>query len=48
MGEVLEKLEKGEEEMMNIRNFGPKSLVELKEKLQAMGLLWTEEEGSEE
>ena len=48
VGEVLEKLAKGDEEMMNIRNFGPKSLNELKEKLQAMGLFWTEEEGSEE
>ena len=43
LGEVLERLEKGEEEMMSIRNFGPKSLVELKEKLQAMGLLLEEE-----
>ena len=48
VGEVLEKLAKGDEEMMNIRNFGPKSLNELKEKLEAMGLFWTEEEGSEE
>ena len=47
VGEVLEKLEKGEEEMMTIRNFGPKSLFELKEKLQDRGLLWTEEEESE-
>ncbi len=48
VGEVLEKLEKGEEEMMAIRNFGPKSLFELKEKLQDRGLLWTEEEEEEE
>jgi DNA-directed RNA polymerase subunit alpha len=48
VGEVLQKLEKGDEEMMNIRNFGPKSLVELKEKLRSMGLLWSEEEESEE
>jgi DNA-directed RNA polymerase subunit alpha len=48
VGEVLEKLEKGEEEMMAIRNFGPKSLFELKEKLQDSGLLWTEEEEEEE
>lgn len=44
VGEVLEKLEKGEEEMMGIRNFGPKSLAELKQKLGEMGLLLTEEE----
>jgi len=48
VGEVLERLEKGDEEMMGIRNFGPKSLVELKEKLRTMGLLLTEEEESEE
>lgn len=43
LGEVLERLEKGDAEMLDIRNFGPKSLVELKEKLQAMGLLLEEE-----
>jgi DNA-directed RNA polymerase subunit alpha len=52
VGEVLERMEKGEEEMMAIRNFGPKSLSELKEKLADRGLLWTvveeEEEESEE
>ena len=48
VGEVLEKLEKGEEEMMAIRNFGPKSLFELREKLEDMGLLWTGEEEEEE
>lgn len=48
VGEVLERLEKGDEEMMSIRNFGPKSLAELKEKLEAQGLLWTEEEEEEE
>jgi DNA-directed RNA polymerase subunit alpha len=48
VGEVLEKLEKGDEEMMNIRNFGPKSLTELKDKLRSMGLLWIEEEESKE
>ena len=48
VGEVLERLEKGEEGMMSIRNFGPKSLVELKQKLEARGLLpLTEEEESE-
>jgi DNA-directed RNA polymerase subunit alpha len=47
VGEVLERLEKGDDEMLAIRNFGPKSLTELKEKLEAMGLLWTEEEEEE-
>jgi DNA-directed RNA polymerase subunit alpha len=44
VGEVLERLEQGEEEMMGIRNFGPKSLVELKQKLAARGLLSLAEE----
>jgi DNA-directed RNA polymerase subunit alpha len=35
-------------EMMSIRNFGPKSLTELKEKLRSMGLSWAEEEEPEE
>lgn len=48
VGEVLERLDKGDDEILAIRNFGPKSLAELKEKLQARGLLWTEEEESEE
>ncbi|MFZ5917211.1 MAG: DNA-directed RNA polymerase subunit alpha [Chloroflexota bacterium] len=33
VGEVLERLEKGRDEMMSIRNFGSKSLHELEEKL---------------
>ena len=44
VGEVLERLERGEEGMMGIRNFGPKSLAELKQKLGEVGLLLTEEE----
>jgi len=48
VGEVLERLEQGEEGMMGIRNFGPKSLVELKQKLAARGFLpLTEEEKSD-
>jgi len=47
VGEVLDKMEKGEEEMMSIRNFGPKSLVELRQKLEERGLLLIEEEESE-
>jgi DNA-directed RNA polymerase subunit alpha len=39
VGEVLEKMEKGPEEMLAIRNFGTKSLNELREKLVAKGFL---------
>ncbi len=47
VGEVLERLAKGDEDMMNIRNFGPKSLDELRSKLRERGLLLIEEEGKE-
>ena len=33
VGEILKRMEKGEEEMLAIRNFGKKSLDELVEKL---------------
>jgi hypothetical protein len=39
VGEVLERLAKGEEEVLAIRNFGRKSLVELVEKLDTKGYL---------
>jgi DNA-directed RNA polymerase subunit alpha len=39
VGEVLERLEKGEQEILAIRNFGRKSLTELVEKLDAKGYL---------
>jgi DNA-directed RNA polymerase subunit alpha len=39
VGEVLEMLERGEDAMLTIRNFGEKSLSELKEKLQLKGFL---------
>lgn len=39
VGEVLERLDKGEEEVLAIRNFGRKSLTELIEKLDAKGFL---------
>ena len=39
VGEVLDRLAKGDEEMLAIRNFGKKSLQELKEALQAKGLI---------
>jgi DNA-directed RNA polymerase subunit alpha len=37
VGEVLEKLDRDEDELLSIRNFGQKSLDELKEKLTAKG-----------
>ena len=37
VGEILEKLESDENELLAIRNFGQKSLEELKEKLEAKG-----------
>jgi DNA-directed RNA polymerase subunit alpha len=39
VGEVLERLERGEEEILAIRNFGRKSLNELVEKLETKGYL---------
>jgi len=39
IGEVLDRLSKGEEEIMSIRNFGRKSLVELQDKLRERGLI---------
>ena len=45
VGEVLDMLEKGEEAMLSIRNFGEKSLDELKERLQEKGYM---EDGARE
>ncbi len=42
VGEVLERLEKGSEELMAIRNFGAKSLAELEAKLVERGFLTSE------
>jgi len=39
VGEVLELLEKGDEAVMSIRNFGEKSLEELRQKMQEKGYL---------
>ncbi len=39
VGEVLERLEKGEEEILAIRNFGRKSLNELVQRLEVKGYL---------
>ena len=48
VGEVLELLEKGDEAVMSIRNFGEKSLEELRQKMQEKGYLQDEEEEEEE
>jgi len=37
VGEILEKMTEGEDEILAIRNFGKKSLAELKERMQAKG-----------
>ncbi len=43
IGDVLELLDKGEEAILAIRNFGEKSLVELKDKMAEKGFLEDEE-----
>jgi len=45
VGEVLELLEKGDEAVMSIRNFGEKSLDELRQKMEEKGYL--DEDGDE-
>jgi DNA-directed RNA polymerase subunit alpha len=47
VGEVLELLEKGEEAVMSIRNFGEKSLDELREKMREKGYMLDENEETE-
>jgi DNA-directed RNA polymerase subunit alpha len=42
VGDVLELLEKGDEAVMSIRNFGEKSLDELRQKMQEKGFLLVE------
>jgi DNA-directed RNA polymerase subunit alpha len=44
VGDVLELLEKGNEAVMSIRNFGEKSLDELRQKMQEKGFLQNEKE----
>jgi DNA-directed RNA polymerase subunit alpha len=44
VGEVLELLEKGDEAVMSIRNFGEKSLDELRQKMREKGYLRDEDE----
>jgi len=43
VADLLERLAQGEEAMLTIPNFGPKSLAEVKEKLQEKGLIPVEE-----
>lgn len=47
VGEVLELLEKGDEAVMSIRNFGEKSLDELRQKMSEKGYLQDEDEEKE-
>jgi len=46
VGDVIELLEKGDEAILAIRNFGEKSLEELKEKMAEKGF-WEEKEATE-
>ncbi len=48
VGEVIELLEKGEDALLSIRNFGEKSLTELYAKLRERGYLLDEVEDEEE
>ena len=48
VGEILEKLKKGQDEILAIRNFGQKSLDELMEKLEEKGYLNMIHEDGEE
>ncbi|NMC13033.1 MAG: DNA-directed RNA polymerase subunit alpha [Chloroflexi bacterium] len=48
VGEVIELLEKGDEAVMSIRNFGEKSLDELRQKMREKGYLKDETESNAE
>lgn len=48
VGDVLDLLEKGEEAVMSIRNFGEKSLDELRQKMIEKGFLQLDEDEDEE
>jgi DNA-directed RNA polymerase subunit alpha len=48
VGEVLELLDKGEEAVMSIRNFGEKSLDELRQKMREKGYLRDQHEDEAE
>ena len=48
VGEVLELLEKGEDAIMSIRNFGDKSMDELVDKMSDKGYLKSDEDEAAE
>jgi len=48
VGDVLDLLEKGEEAVMSIRNFGEKSLDELRQKMIEKGFLQQDDEEEDE
>jgi DNA-directed RNA polymerase subunit alpha len=48
VGEILDMLERGADAMLSIRNFGEKSLTELKDRLNEKGYLEGDEEAEEE
>jgi DNA-directed RNA polymerase subunit alpha len=48
VGEVIDLLEKGDEAIMSIRNFGEKSLDELQDKMREKGYLQDEVEDASE
>jgi DNA-directed RNA polymerase subunit alpha len=48
VGDVLHLLEKGEEAVMSIRNFGEKSLDELRQKMIEKGFLQQDDEEEDE
>jgi DNA-directed RNA polymerase subunit alpha len=48
IGDLLEMMEKNGGNLMNLRNFGEKSMTELKEKLRSRGLLPMDDEGAED
>jgi len=47
VGDVLDLLEKGDQAIMSIRNFGEKSLTELRQKMSEKGFLTDEEESED-
>jgi DNA-directed RNA polymerase subunit alpha len=48
VGDVIELLEKGDETVMSIRNFGEKSLDELREKMQEKGYIKDDSDDSDD
>jgi DNA-directed RNA polymerase subunit alpha len=48
VGDVIDLLEKGDQAIMSIRNFGEKSLDELRQKMREKGYLTDEEDEPED